>query len=85
LNFSNMNQIIAQRPTIQLEFGLEIPTMQASWNSVQNYKWSDLRPHGITCHLMKLLQLLSGYPMGTYYLDSWKNDVGRGYGYFNCS
>jgi hypothetical protein len=25
LNFSNMNQVIAQRPSIQLEFGLEIP------------------------------------------------------------
>jgi hypothetical protein len=30
LNFSNMNQIIASRPSIQLEFGLEIPTTQAT-------------------------------------------------------
>jgi hypothetical protein len=55
-----MNQIIAQRPTIKLEFGLEIPTTQAAWNSVQNLKWSDLSTTWDNVHLMKLLQLLSG-------------------------
>jgi hypothetical protein len=46
LNLSNMQQIIAQRPQIDVSFGLVI-------NGVEEW-----------------------IPMGSFFLDSWKNDVG---------
>jgi hypothetical protein len=42
LNFSNMNQIIASRPSIQLEFGLEIQTSFPIWQTVATSTWGDL-------------------------------------------
>lgn len=41
-NLSNMNQIIAQRPKIEVELGLEVNTTAATWSSIQYSKWSDL-------------------------------------------
>jgi hypothetical protein len=76
LNFSNMNQIIAQRPSIQLEFGLEIPTTQATWSSIQNLKWSDLSTTWSDVPFDENSTTTEWIVMGTYYLDTWKNDVG---------
>jgi hypothetical protein len=75
LNSSNMNQIIAQRPSIQLEFGLEIPIIGA-WNSVQNLRWSDLSTTWDNGPFNETSTIIEWIPMGTYYLDAWKNDVG---------
>jgi hypothetical protein len=75
LNSSNMNQIIAQRPSIQLEFGLEIPIIGA-WNSVQNLRWSDLSTTWDNGPFNETSTIIEWMPMGTYYLDAWKNDVG---------
>jgi hypothetical protein len=76
LNFSNMNQIIAQRPSIQLEFGLEIPTTQATWSSIQNLKWSDLSTTWSDVPFDETVTTTEWIVMGTYYLDAWKSDVG---------
>jgi hypothetical protein len=75
LNFSNMNQIIAQRPTIKLEFGLEIP-ITGAWNSVQDLKWSDLSTTWDNGPFDGTSTTIEWILMGTYYLDAWKNDVG---------
>jgi hypothetical protein len=75
LNFSNMNQVIAQRPSIQLEFGLEIP-ITGSWNSVQNLKWSDISTTWDNGPFDETSTIIEWMIMGTYYLDAWKNDVG---------
>jgi hypothetical protein len=70
LNSSNMNQIIAQRPTIKLEFGLEIP-ITGTWNSVQDLTWNDT-----SNTFVETSTTTEWILMGTYYLDAWKNDVG---------
>jgi hypothetical protein len=72
LNFSNMNQVIAQRPSIQLEFGLEIPIAQGSLSSIQNLSWNEISTSwdNVTSTTTEWIVI------GTYYLDAWKNDVG---------
>jgi hypothetical protein len=40
LNMSNMHQIIAQRPKIEVELGLEVN--KVTWASIGDIKWSDL-------------------------------------------
>jgi hypothetical protein len=75
LNFSNMNQVIAQRPSIQLEFGLEIP-ITGAWSSVQNLKWSDISTTWDNGPFDETSTIIEWIVMGTYYLDAWKNDVG---------
>lgn len=42
LNMSNMNKIIAKRPKIEVELGIEIPTTSPTWSSIGDSKWSDL-------------------------------------------
>ena len=76
INFSNMNQIIASRPAILLEFGLEIPTTQATWSYIQNLKWSDLSTTWGNVPFDETSATIEWMPMGKYYLDSWKNDQG---------
>lgn len=40
INMSNMHQIIAQRPKIDVELGLVIP--KTLWTSIGSKKWSEL-------------------------------------------
>jgi hypothetical protein len=76
LNSSNMNQIIAQRPSIKLEFGLETP-ITGSWSSIQNSSWGDISTTAWDSDtLVELSTVIEWVSMGTYYLDAWKNDVG---------
>src|SRR5205085_10118284 len=76
LNFSNMNQIIASRPAILLEFGLETPITQSTWSSIQNSTWSDFSTswNDVSFHVPSTT--IEWMQMGKYYLDSWKNDQG---------
>jgi hypothetical protein len=75
LTLNNMNQIIASRPTITLEFGLEIPLSQAYWNDFQSNTWSDLSTKWNDLP-GKIVTTMEWIPMGTYYLDSWRKDIG---------
>jgi hypothetical protein len=82
LNFSNMNQIIASRPAILLEFGLEIQTSYPIWQTLgdANAAWSDpIITNESSWNDLKNQETVittEWMPMGKYYLDSWKNDVG---------
>jgi hypothetical protein len=74
LNFSSMNQILAQRPSVKLEFGLEIPLNSATWNSIQYPTWNDFSTTWDNARFDSTT--FEWIPMGIYYLDDWKSDVG---------
>jgi hypothetical protein len=77
LTFSNMNQIIASRPIIELEFGMEITTTQSSWASAGNLNWNEISTTWDTVPFGETSTTTTEWVlMGTYYLDAWKNDQG---------